>query len=34
MNSLETLARQALAGDREALDSLVRGLQDDIYRLA
>jgi RNA polymerase sigma factor (sigma-70 family) len=34
MNSLETLARRALAGDREALDSLVRGLQDDIYRLA
>ena len=31
---LETLARRALAGDREALDSLVRGLQDDIYRLA
>ena len=34
MNPLETLARRALAGDREALDSLVRGLQDDIYRLA
>ena len=31
---LETLARQALDGDREALDSLVRALQDDIYRLA
>ena len=31
---LETLARQALAGDREALDRLVRALQDDIYRLA
>lgn len=31
---LETLARQALAGDREALDALVRALQDDIYRLA
>jgi sigma-70-like protein len=31
---LETLARQALAGDHEALDTLVRALQDDIYRLA
>ena len=31
---LETLARQALAGDREALNTLVRALQDDIYRLA
>ena len=31
---LETLARQALAGDRKALDTLVRALQDDIYRLA
>jgi RNA polymerase sigma factor (sigma-70 family) len=31
---LETLARQALAGDREALDTLVRALQDDVYRLA
>ena len=31
---LETLARQALDGDREALDTLVRALQDDIYRLA
>jgi RNA polymerase sigma factor (sigma-70 family) len=37
MNSpilLETLARQALDGDREALDTLVRALQDDVYRLA
>ena len=32
--SLETLARQALDGDRQALDTLVRALQDDIYRLA
>jgi hypothetical protein len=31
--SLETLARQALDGDRQALDALVRALQDDIYRL-
>lgn len=31
---LETLARQALDGDREALDSLVRALQGEIYRLA
>jgi len=31
---LETLARQALEGDREALDTIVRALQDDIYRLA
>jgi RNA polymerase sigma factor (sigma-70 family) len=31
---LETLARQALDGDRQALDTLVRALQDDIYRLA
>jgi RNA polymerase sigma factor (sigma-70 family) len=31
---LETLARQALDGDRQALDILVRALQDDIYRLA
>jgi RNA polymerase sigma factor (sigma-70 family) len=31
---LETLARQALDGDPEALDTLVRALQDDIYRLA
>jgi len=31
---LETLARHALQGDREALDTLVRALQDDIYRLA
>ncbi len=31
---LETLARQALDGDRQALDTLVRALQDDIYGLA
>lgn len=31
---LETLARKALDGDREALDTLVRALQDDIYHLA
>lgn len=31
---LETLARQALDGDRQALDTLVRALQDDVYRLA
>jgi RNA polymerase sigma factor (sigma-70 family) len=31
---LETLARHALEGDPEALDTLVRALQDDIYRLA
>jgi DNA-directed RNA polymerase specialized sigma24 family protein len=31
---LEKLARQALDGDRDALDSLVRALQGDIYGLA
>jgi RNA polymerase sigma factor (sigma-70 family) len=31
---LEELARQALEGDRDALDSLVRALQGDIYGLA
>jgi RNA polymerase sigma factor (sigma-70 family) len=30
----EDLARQALDGDREALDSLVRALQGDVYGLA
>lgn len=30
----EDLARRALEGDRQALDSLVRGLQDDVYGLA
>jgi RNA polymerase sigma factor (sigma-70 family) len=30
----EDLARRALDGDREALDHLVRGLQDDVYGLA
>jgi RNA polymerase sigma factor (sigma-70 family) len=37
MNSpllLESLARQAIDGDRQALDTLVRALQDDVYRLA
>jgi RNA polymerase sigma factor (sigma-70 family) len=32
--TLEDLARRALDGDREALDNLVRGLQDDVYGLA
>ena len=32
--TLETLARRALDGDRDALDSLVRSLQDDLYGLA
>ena len=32
--TLEDLARRALEGDREALDNLVRGLQDDVYGLA
>jgi RNA polymerase sigma factor (sigma-70 family) len=31
---IEELARQALAGDKEALDTLVRALQPDIYGLA
>jgi RNA polymerase sigma factor (sigma-70 family) len=34
MESPEDLARRAVDGDREALDSLVRALQDDIYGLA
>lgn len=32
--TLEDIARQALAGDRDALDALVRALQGDIYALA
>ena len=32
--TLEEIARQALAGDRDALDSLVRALQGDVYGLA
>jgi len=32
--TLEDIARQALDGDREALDALVRALQGDIYGLA
>ena len=32
--TLEDLARQALEGDREALDGLVRALQGDVYGLA
>jgi RNA polymerase sigma factor (sigma-70 family) len=32
--SLEELARRALAGDRAALDRLVRGLQSDVHGLA
>jgi len=32
--TLEDIARQALAGDRDALDALVRSLQGDIYSLA
>ena len=32
--TLEDTARQALDGDREALDSLVRALQGDVYGLA
>jgi RNA polymerase sigma factor (sigma-70 family) len=32
--ALESLARQAIAGDREALDRLVRAIQGDIYGLA
>lgn len=31
---LETVARHALDGDRQALDTLVRALQEDVYRLA
>jgi RNA polymerase sigma factor (sigma-70 family) len=32
--TLEEIARQALAGDRDALDALVRAIQADIYALA
>jgi RNA polymerase sigma factor (sigma-70 family) len=32
--TLEELARQALDGDRDALDSLLRSLQGDLYGLA
>ena len=32
--TLEALARQALEGDRDALDSLLRSLQGDLYGLA
>jgi RNA polymerase sigma factor (sigma-70 family) len=32
--TLEQIARNALAGDREALDALVRAIQGDIYGLA
>ena len=32
--TLEDLARQAIGGDREALDLLVRALQGDVYGLA
>ena len=32
--TLEAIARRALDGDRDGLDSLVRGLQGDIYGLA
>jgi RNA polymerase sigma factor (sigma-70 family) len=31
---IEELARQALAGDREALDTMIRALQPDVYGLA
>jgi RNA polymerase sigma factor (sigma-70 family) len=32
--TLEDIARRAVDGDRDALDSLVRGLQDDVYGLS
>jgi RNA polymerase sigma factor (sigma-70 family) len=32
--ALEDVARQAIGGDRDALDRLVRALQDDVYGLA
>ena len=32
--TLEKMARQALDGDREALESLVRTLQTDVYGLS
>lgn len=34
MNTLDALAERARAGDRDALEALVRGLQDPLYRLA
>ncbi len=34
MNPLDALAARAQAGDREALEGLVRGLQDSLYGLA
>lgn len=33
-STLEELAQQALEGDRDALDSLVRALQGDLYGLS
>jgi RNA polymerase sigma factor (sigma-70 family) len=33
-STLESLARQAVDGDRDALDRLIRGLQPDVYGLA
>jgi RNA polymerase sigma factor (sigma-70 family) len=32
--TLEHIARRAVGGDRDAVDSLVRSLQDDVYGLA
>ncbi len=32
--AVEDLARQAISGDRDALDRLVRALQGDVYGLA
>jgi DNA-directed RNA polymerase specialized sigma24 family protein len=32
--ALEDLARQAIGGNRDALDRLVRSLQGDVYDLA
>ncbi len=32
--TLEEIARRAVNGDRDALDHLVRDIQDDIYGLA
>jgi RNA polymerase sigma factor (sigma-70 family) len=34
IDRLEDLARRAVGGDRDALDGLVRALQDDVYGLA
>src|SRR5689334_25012789 len=33
-DDLESLAREAIAGNRDALDALVRGVQGDVYGLA